>query len=285
MPQYVQQYCCYFGDAILTDLIDKPRSYDRGQLTSCGNSKWCCSLDVANGSCDCESGLGVFSIDTGTAQTIIGVSGTALAHTSTVVPSPTSRYTSTSSSRALPSDTTVTSSLMTLTSSTPSSSLVGSHSKATSGASATSTASKKEPLTDTTAFKAGVGAAAGVIALVIMISLAWCLWIGPKRAARRKTQRPQEPDPRTVGGLDESWIPMTPSPHPYASRRGRRTPVPDMGSQNSLGVPTRPYGRARGPTPTNGSDIEQLVTPVRRKDLPNPAAPPRYSYESPEDVH
>jgi hypothetical protein len=267
-------------------LIDKPRSYDRGQLTSCGNSKWCCSLDVANGSCDCESGLGVFSIDTGTAQTIIGVTGTALAHTSTVVPSPTSRYTSTSASRALPSDTTVTSSIMTLTSSTSSSSLVGSHSTATSGASATSTATpKKEPITDTVAFKAGMGAAGSVVGLLVIFSLAWCLCIGPRRAARRRLVQPTEPDPGTVGGLDPSWTPIMPVPHPYASRKGRRTPVPDTGSQNNLGVPTRPYGRARGPTPRNGSDIEQLVTPVRRKDLPNPAAPPRYSYESPEDVH
>ena len=52
-------------------------------MISCGNQNWCCQPRVVAGTCNCASGDGTFTLQDGSAQTIIGIEG--LENTSTDV--------------------------------------------------------------------------------------------------------------------------------------------------------------------------------------------------------
>ena len=69
------------------DLTEDPVNDNDGSVIPCGNNKFCCAPDTDRGLCDCNTGDGVFSIEDGTAQTIIGVSGLQYTATATVEPS------------------------------------------------------------------------------------------------------------------------------------------------------------------------------------------------------
>ena len=67
-------------------------------MISCGNQNWCCQPGAAAGTCNCASGDGTFSLQEGSAQTIIGIEGLeststdAIPISSAALPSTTASY-------------------------------------------------------------------------------------------------------------------------------------------------------------------------------------------------
>lgn len=56
-------------------ILDDPVNDNDGSVISCGNQNWCCQPGAAAGACNCASGDGTFSLQDGSAQTIIGIQG------------------------------------------------------------------------------------------------------------------------------------------------------------------------------------------------------------------
>jgi len=248
-PKWDRSAC---GDVCLKD----QHPYDRGQLTSCGNNRWCCAPDVANGSCDCKTGDGAFSFDGGTAQTIIGVTGSALTHTATVAPSSTQDASSTSA---------------TSKSSTTTGSCPAQPPATYSGSNPPPTPSctpKKQATTNTTAFRVGVGVGAAVVGAALTFALVWIFIHRPRLRRSQHTSLPPGVPP--------------PPPIPERSPRRKESPVPSSEPQWSPGVPM--WVHEVTPDPPNGVELrEQYVSPPRRDDAPSARTSAHYSFEFPGD--
>lgn len=60
---------------VADEWLDDPVSQNNGSLVYCGGNSWCCGPAAADGTCDCQSGKGTFTVPDGQAQTIISYSG------------------------------------------------------------------------------------------------------------------------------------------------------------------------------------------------------------------
>jgi hypothetical protein len=145
----------------------------------CGSGNWCCAADAEDGSCDCSTGNGTFTIPQGVAQTIISVS--SLQSTDTAAATSTSDMSTTTSTAGT-----------TLTTSTASSSQTISRTSKTSSTGTTPTSSptgsavaKKTSVTSTVGFKAGVGLGGAAIAAILGFLAFWFCCKG--KSGRRST--------------------------------------------------------------------------------------------------
>ncbi|KAE8449200.1 hypothetical protein EG329_008367 [Mollisiaceae sp. DMI_Dod_QoI] len=163
-PLWNNGFC---GSFCLNDPISPP-SANNGSLVSCENGNWCCAPSVADGSCDCSSGNGTFSIPEGVAQTIISVSGlqststgfiTSTSATTTATATTASKTTSTSTSKT----TSASGTSRTSTKTTPTASATG------------NSTAVHTPVTQTTGFKAGISVGSVAFAGILGFG-AFLLW-------------------------------------------------------------------------------------------------------------
>jgi hypothetical protein len=110
-------------------------------MTACGDNTFCCNGEQSQGTCNCTTKNGTIPVEPGRVQTVIGLSGAVSTQTPAWSASPTSA--------ASPSSKT----------------------SATNSTTASSTAVPKKSVTQTTAFKAGVGAGAALLGIFIIVIL------------------------------------------------------------------------------------------------------------------
>ncbi|KAF2489175.1 hypothetical protein BU16DRAFT_586311 [Lophium mytilinum] len=258
---------------------------DDGSITSCGNQQYCCQSDVNDGSCDCDTGKGIFSLADGVAQTIIGVSGLE----ATTVP-PVSRASSRPTASTTATSVTATSSAKSATT------LASSTQRSSSRASSTATATESSPsqtssaatpsLVHTTRFKVGlgVGLGVGIFALILLGIFIW--WWFTRRGNRSPHPNPSPYDTNSDTHPDDIRLPnishpaTAPNPNPYDGEGFRggsypptiTTPPPQARpgqSRDMLGTaPTNnPYESTYSFSSRGGDSV--------RNQYPNPYAPPQ----------
>ena len=94
-------------ETLAEGILDDPVNDNDGSVISCGSQHWCCQPGAAAGTCNCASGDGTFSLQEGSAQTIIGIEGLeststdAIPISSASIPSITASYTATTASSTL----------------------------------------------------------------------------------------------------------------------------------------------------------------------------------------
>jgi hypothetical protein len=166
---------------VLIKYVDSPSD---DNLQDCGNGSWCCGASLADGSCNCQTGDGTFSIPAGSAQTIIGVSGLHSTATAVSMPSSTANTASTTTTGKKSSSTK--SSSTTGGSSTTATSTSGT--KSTGSAAAVSATAAPEDTGDSSGnndhLKAGLGGGLGALA-IILLGLA-CFWLWRRYYKRRR---------------------------------------------------------------------------------------------------
>ncbi|KAF2805881.1 uncharacterized protein BDZ99DRAFT_539136 [Mytilinidion resinicola] len=195
---------------------------DNGSITSCGNQQYCCQSGISDGSCDCDTGKGIFSLADGVAQTIIGVSGLE----ATTIP-PVSRASSKAIASTTASSVTATSSSKSPTTLASSTQRSSSHASPTATATATeSSPSQTSPaaapsLVHTTRFKIGLGVGLGV-GIPILISIGILIWWWLSHHNKRNPPPNRSPyDTNSDTHPDDPRLPnvsqpdTAPNPNPY----------------------------------------------------------------------
>lgn len=213
---------------------DNPILQNNGSLEYCGNGNWCCGPAAEDGSCDCQSKQGTFEIPDGIAQTIIGVTG--MKSTSTFF---TAAFTSQPSSQSV--STTQTASFVTLSSSlgrtTWATSTSNSQGKtSTSSSSRTSSTAQSTaigaasqqsvPITQKTAFKAGMGVFGGVIGLALIFFVAFLIWRRKRKG--RSANLPPDDDSSIYSQPQPPMIRADPDPYALAippRSQARESPI------------------------------------------------------------
>ena len=273
---------------------DDPISANNGSVQACGDGNegnWCCTPAVEDGTCDCQSGKGTFSIEQGIAQTIVGVFG--LESTSTIPPHPstssalvssktpsssisststassTSSRTSSSSKSSTQtqsstqSSTHVTSSTSSTTSTTQSSthatSSTTSHSS-TAGSAQSTASSTPVSITHTIGFKAGISVAVIVVFLALLGIAGFFWWRRWKR--KRALETPPRDDDSEIFQMQERAsaphiIRLNPDPYQFTPSPG--TPAPRMGNRNEMW--NRDHGRLSPPVNNPYSIPYEALTP------------------------
>ncbi len=187
--------------------IDNPVNANEGSLSPCGSGRWCCQPRIVDGTCSCATGKGSFQLEDAFVQTIIGVGGVKFETTGT----PRSRVATitvlTSNSKAFPTDKSATlapvwssGSLVTPSQSSATPSSPESNNQSASTYSPTGVVHKP-------AFKAGVGAGAGVAGLGIVALIIFFL--------KHRRQRHNEPrmamiNPQDLGAPQREHLPRPP---------------------------------------------------------------------------
>ncbi|CZR53886.1 uncharacterized protein PAC_03768 [Phialocephala subalpina] len=251
-PLWNNGFC---GSFCLDDPVSPP-SANNGSLEDCGNGNWCCAPAVADGSCNCSSGKGTFSIPQGKAQTIIGVSGLQSTSTGFVTSTSATGITKTTSTGV---------STTSNTSASKTTSASGTSRSSSTGTASTLSASGNgtvvhTPVTQTTGFKAGmsVGAVAVAAVLGFVAFILWQRWRDRRESEREFPTRPSSP----------AYTAVTSEPRePYNAGLPPRTYTaynPGAMSTNYEGVPTTspdPY-RFQSQSPTlRDSRIDRPVSP------------------------
>ena len=229
---------------LLTHGIYEPVKANNGSLTACGDERWCCQPDAADGSCDCNSGRGTFFIRNGKAQTIIGVEGLSFTSTGNLIThaapsstSPSSQSFAVHSSKSAPATVTKTPSPMVSSVTTTKSgsiytlqtTIVQTASPTTSfeaslpmTPSATPLATPSESFAHKHRVSISVGTICGVLGLALgIIGILWCLRYRRRRANEQMSLPRQSQDPGTIfpaqPNRSNGGILLTPVPHPYHS--------------------------------------------------------------------
>lgn len=186
-------------------------------MISCGNQNWCCQPGVAAGTCNCASGDGTFSLQEGSAQTIIGIEGLESTSTDAIPISSASLPSTTASNPAITASSISSKTDVTQDEPTPSSASVASPTTSSSSASHSSqsiltmtlqptiitmlppsgvstTSSSSSPtvsavsssgITHSTAFIAGVAAGSAIVGAAVMGGFYWLYLRRRRRQARR----------------------------------------------------------------------------------------------------
>ncbi|KAF8864376.1 hypothetical protein BDZ45DRAFT_737382 [Acephala macrosclerotiorum] len=186
-PLWNNDFC---GSFCLDDPISPP-SANNGSLEDCGNGNWCCAPAAADGSCNCSSGNGTFSIPQGKAQTIIGVSGLQSTSTGFVTSTSASGTTKTTSTGGL---TTSNTSASKTTSASGISRTSFTQPTATPSASGNGTV-VHTPVAQTTGFKVGISVGAVAVAAVLgfVAFILWRRWRDRREPEREFPTRPSSP--------------------------------------------------------------------------------------------
>ena len=256
---------------------DDPISANNGSVQACGDGNegnWCCTPAVEDGTCDCQSGKGTFSIEQGIAQIIIGVFG--LESTSTIPPhpstssalvsskTPSSSISSTSTASSTSSRTSSSSKSSTQTqsstqSSTHATSSTTSHS-VTAGSAQSTASSVPVSITNKVGFKAGISVAVIVVVLALL-GVAGFFW---KRRWKRKRalETPPRDDDSEIFQMQERAsaphiIRLNPDPYEFTPSSG--TPAPRMGNRNEMW--NRDHGRLSPPVNNPYSIPYEALTP------------------------
>ncbi|KUJ08554.1 uncharacterized protein LY89DRAFT_690989 [Mollisia scopiformis] len=235
-----------------------PSSANNGSMVDCGGGNWCCASQAADGSCDCSTGNGTFTIPQGVAQTIISVS--SLQSTNTAVATSTTgsvKTTSTDSSTL----TTKTSSASKTTSSTGTSKTAATETAPTTSPTANSTA-HHTPVTDTVRFKASISVGAVAVAAVLGF-LVYCLCCRGRSYASRSGKFSGRP------ARDANPRPSSPAytavtePYDFGAPPSTYTPYNESSAYNNP-IPPRdpaPYSPS-SPSPLRNPNLEDRpVTP------------------------
>ena len=293
---------------LLIRYVDEPVNENNGSLTACGDGRWCCQPEVADGLCDCDSGRGTFSIKNGRAQTIIGVEGLSFTSTGSLVthaapPSTSSSSPSSAVHSSQPAPATVTKtpspmvSSVTITKSgsvyTLQSTIVQTASPPTSFVASIpiipspmppATPSPMPPATPSESFAhkhrvvISVGTVCGALGLALgIIGILWCLGYRRKRREKQVFQSQHSPDPTMLfpaqSNRSNGGIPLTPIPHPYhvSDHGDLSTSSPNLARYNSVTDPDPDPHPYHPPPPPLGSTDALRDGPYQSAPTPPPS--------------
>ncbi|OIW25214.1 hypothetical protein CONLIGDRAFT_691002 [Coniochaeta ligniaria NRRL 30616] len=198
-PLWANEIC---GDYCL----EKDDANAKGDIAACGGNRFCCGHDFDDGTCDCSSDGGAFTVKPGRAQTILGVSDTSFTGSPTYV-SPTRDQTvftavTTSAKTSTGQSTSGTGSRRTTSSATPSTASPSSR-LTTTPPSSTPTGPQQNGTASapgggpSTALKIGLGVGIPLAVLAVAGGALWyILWYGRQKREHRGVQ---------VGGSAGEW--------------------------------------------------------------------------------
>ena len=207
-------------------LEDDPVGDDGGSLTACGDERWCCTPKIAQGTCNCDTKEGTFSLASGKAHTIVSVAGLSFTTTPSVSGStPTASQTPSTASQTPSTAPQTLSTATALSSKDASSAALNSQSQTSSGQSSTTQpaatrtpSSAPQSLTHTIVFKACVGAGAGVFGFLLVLLGVWASYKWKQYRDQRGWTRgnlQRSTDLVTLGGPPSINEPVPPLPHPH----------------------------------------------------------------------